>query len=103
MPSPAAARARTGGNDHGRAGNDNDFLAAVRATSTIGATVKAGPAATRDLDRNTGRGLLRSERHGLRGTSRQPQNESKSDKLIHWFSPRMAMASWDHAASRIAP
>ena len=89
MPSHATARSCTRCHDHG-SGDDND--SAIRAASAIGPAMKAGATAARDLDRHAGRSLARCKRHGLHGASRQSQNESKSDKPVHSFSPCIAIA-----------
>jgi len=89
MPSHATARSCARCDDHG-SWNDNDL--AVRAASAIGPAMKAGATAARYLDRHAGRGLARCKRHGLHSASRQSQNESKSDKPVHSFSPCIAIA-----------
>jgi hypothetical protein len=83
MLSHATAWTRARRDDDCRSGNDHDGFAAVRTASAIGPAMKTWAAATCYLDRHAGRSLAWRKRHGLRGTSRQPQNESKSDKPVH--------------------
>lgn len=69
-PVPSSAAAGTAGNNHDRAGNDDNFFAAIRTASAHRTTVKARTASTLDLDDHVGRSLAWGKWHGLRGAAR---------------------------------